>query len=59
MNRLLTVDQVAEHLQLHPATIRRYIKEGKLAAAKFGTVWRISQEDLEELIRERRKPREP
>ena len=34
---LLTVSQVARRLQLHPETIRRWIREGKLQAVKLGS----------------------
>ena len=51
MNELLTVQQVADRLQLNIATIRRYIKEGKLEAHRLGNhQWRIYQADLDEFI---------
>lgn len=51
MSKFLLVEEVAEKLRLHPNTIRIYIKGGKLPAAKFGKVYRIKEEDLEEFIR--------
>lgn len=39
---LYTVDDAAQRLELHPRTIRRYIKEGKLPARKIGKEWRIT-----------------
>lgn len=44
--RFYTVDQVSELLHMHPKTIQRYIREGKLRAAKIGKGWRISGHDL-------------
>lgn len=41
-----TVDQVAEILHMHVKTVRRYIREGKLPAAKVGKQWRITGHDL-------------
>lgn len=41
-----TVEQVANLLQMHPKTIQRYIREGKLSAVKFGKGWRVSGHDL-------------
>ena len=41
-----TVDQVAAMLAMHPKTIQRYIREGKLRAAKVGKSWRITGHDL-------------
>lgn len=41
-----TVDQIAEILKIHPKTIQRYIREGKLKAVKMGKSWRVSGHDL-------------
>jgi excisionase family DNA binding protein len=41
-----TVEQVSEMLHIHPKTIQRYIREGKLAASKIGKSWRITGHDL-------------
>ena len=37
MEMLLTVEQAAERLQLHPETVRRQLKRGELRAIKRGT----------------------
>ena len=37
----LTVNQVAELLQVEPRTIRRNIEFGEVPARKIGRVWRI------------------
>ena len=47
----MTLQEIAERLKLHPNTLRRYIKEGKLAAMKFGRIWRVEKKDLEEFMR--------
>ena len=41
-----TVDQISNMLNIHPKTIQRYIREGKLRAAKIGKGWRITGHDL-------------
>jgi len=41
-----TVDQIADLLHIHPKTIQRYIREGKLPARKIGKSWRVSGHDL-------------
>lgn len=41
-----TVEQVSELIKMHPKTIQRYIREGKLRAAKIGKGWRIAGHDL-------------
>ncbi|MNJ59480.1 Helix-turn-helix domain protein [compost metagenome] len=50
MADLLTVDQLAQMLDLHPRTIRRYIREDQLKAMKVGGEWRIKKEDAEMFI---------
>jgi excisionase family DNA binding protein len=51
---LLTIEQVAEKLQLHPDTIRRYIRERKLPGVRISaTVVRVKQSDLDKFIEER------
>jgi len=41
-----TVDQISNMLDIHPKTIQRYIREGKLRASKIGKSWRITGHDL-------------
>ncbi|WP_036720153.1 helix-turn-helix domain-containing protein [Paenibacillus harenae] len=50
MADLLTVDQLAQMLELHPRTIRRYIRDKQLKASKVGGEWRIRKEDAEVFI---------
>ena len=49
---VMTPKQVAEYLQLHPMTIYRYIKEGKIPAAKIGGRYHIKKETVEKLLAE-------
>lgn len=51
MKRYYTVEQVAELLTMHPKTIQRYIREGKLKAKKVGKSWRIYEQDLREYMK--------
>ena len=51
---LLTVDQVAAELQLHPDTIRRFIREGKIKAVRISaTVVRVKRSELDKFIQDR------
>lgn len=50
MNELLTVKQVAELLQLHEMTIRRYIRAGKLEAVRVGRRIRVPRAEVESLM---------
>ena len=42
-----TVEQFAERLKLHPKTILRFIKEGRLRAVKVGKSYRILRSQME------------
>lgn len=44
---ILTVEQVAKILQVHPFTVLKFIKQGKLKAAKLGRVYRIRRSEVE------------
>ena len=46
MNKYYSVEQISELLTIHPKTIQRYIREGKLNASKIGKSWRITGHDL-------------
>jgi len=40
------VEQIAQILNIHPKTVQRYIREGKLRAVKLGKSWRVTGHDL-------------
>lgn len=46
MEEFYTVNQTAIALKVHPLTVRRYIKEGKLKAIRVGGNVRIALNDL-------------
>lgn len=50
--KILTPDQVAQILQVHPFTVLKFIKQGKLRASKLGRVYRIRQSDVEKFLDE-------
>lgn len=45
---LLTVEEAAEALKLHPKTVLRHIREGRLAATRIGKAYRIDRARLDE-----------
>lgn len=45
------VQEAAELLNVHPVTIRSYIKQGKLKAQKAGRAFYITEETLEAYIK--------
>jgi excisionase family DNA binding protein len=59
-DRLLTVSQVAERLQLNQETIRRWLRDGRLTGIDLGSDsggWRIDPADLDAFIADRRGTR--
>lgn len=46
-DELCTVDAAAAHLQVHPKTVLRYIRDGRLVATKIGKAYRIRRADLD------------
>ncbi len=51
---LLTLEQVAERLQVSVKTVRRWIDAGNLVAHRIGRGLRVSEADLQTFIRSRR-----
>jgi excisionase family DNA binding protein len=45
---LRTVDDAAELLKLHPKTVLRFIREGRLKATRIGKAYRILKTDLDD-----------
>ena len=43
----MSVEEVAERLNLHVRTIRAYVRQGRLKAVRIGRQYRIAPEDLE------------
>jgi excisionase family DNA binding protein len=54
MTEILTVEQVAQELQVNPKTVYQWIKEKRLKATNIGTRtkanWRIRRQDLNEFL---------
>lgn len=48
MTTLLTVEQYADVTQLHPDSVRRQLRTGRLRAVKKGRVWRIPSDAVGE-----------
>lgn len=65
---VMNVREVSNYLDVHPQTIYKYTREGKIPAFKIGDDWRFYTASIERWIKEkeeynvlkkdRRKPRE-
>lgn len=49
--KLLTPDQVAEKLQVSKKTVERMLHAGQLKGYKLGRLWRISEENVQDLLK--------
>lgn len=52
-NKLLSLDQVSEHLGVHRDTVYKLVRTGRLPALQLGgrkAGWRIAEDDLQEFI---------
>jgi excisionase family DNA binding protein len=53
--RLYNVDDAAELLSVRPATLREWLRAGKVKAIKLGSAWKISDTELRRLINDNKK----
>ncbi len=45
---VMTVEEVARYVRLHPSTIYRLAREGILPGVKVGSQWRFNKERIEQ-----------
>jgi excisionase family DNA binding protein len=50
MEKYLTSEQVATFLQVHPFTVLKYLKDGRLPGVKIGRMYRIKESDVEQFL---------
>ena len=50
---IMTTKEVADYLNLHPLTVHKYAREGKIPAFKIGTDWRFHKKYIERWIKEK------
>ncbi len=55
--QLLTVEQVANIMQVHVETVRVWIRNGDLVAVDIGKEYRVTRADLNKYIEERKTSR--
>lgn len=47
-SRVMTVKEVSDYLKVHPSTIYRQLKKGRLPAFKVGSDWRFNIESIDQ-----------
>ena len=55
--RLLTVAEVAQRIRVHPESVRRWIREGRLRGIALGARagYRVPENEVERFLNEARK----
>lgn len=57
MEELITTKQVQELLRVDRITVYRMLKDGRLTGLKVGKQWRFSQQEIQDFINGKEKPR--
>jgi excisionase family DNA binding protein len=52
MAHIMTVEETAHFLRIHPETLREKARQGKIPALKVGRAWRFQRERLEQWLAE-------
>lgn len=55
--QVMTVKEIAEYMDMHPMTIYKYVKAGKIPAFKIGASWRIKRDTMQKWIKESEQQR--
>lgn len=50
---IMTAQEVADYLNIHPLTVHKYARQGKIPAFKIGTDWRFHRKYIEKWIQEK------
>lgn len=58
MKTIMTVDEAAELLAVHPQTIRKWLRSGELTGSDTPAGWRMTPDDIERWMEKHRKPQE-
>ena len=49
--RYMTVDEVADYIQVRRETLYRRLRSGKLPGHKVGRAWRFTKQEIDEWVR--------
>ncbi len=52
LSQLMTVDEVADQLKVHPESVRRWLREGRLSGYRISRRggWRIRPDSVQEML---------
>jgi excisionase family DNA binding protein len=51
LDKIMTLQELADYLQCHPTTIYRMLRERKLPAFKIGSDWRFFKVEIDRWVR--------
>jgi excisionase family DNA binding protein len=51
-DEIFTIKELSEHLRVHPTTIYRLLRQGRLPGFRVGSNWRFSREAIEQWERD-------
>jgi len=49
-DEILTVEEVAALLKIHPKTVYKFLKANELQGHRFGRIWRLKKSDIMKLL---------
>jgi excisionase family DNA binding protein len=52
VDAIMTIEELAVYLQLHPLTVRSLARAGELPTFKVGRQWRVKRETLDRWLEE-------
>jgi len=53
-DKWLTIDQIANYLQVSKEKIYKHCQRGKMPASKFGGQWRFDKNEIDQWLRKQR-----
>ena len=56
MATIMTTQDVAKYLKLHPITINKFAREGTIPGVRIGRVWRFDKETIDRWIAAGKRP---
>jgi len=55
MDKWLTLEQIAEYLQMSTSSIYKMAQTGKIPAYKVGRQWRFKKEEIDRWIKDKKR----
>ena len=52
-DKILTVEEVAALLKIHPKTVYKFLKANELQGHRFGRLWRFKKSEIMKLLETR------